>query len=84
MNPFKSPSEAIAALEVDFNKSWLDFVKLHELETFMETDTENKHNVNVLASCKKTFRAGYMHGAEFISGVIISQMTSNPPKEPPK
>ena len=87
MNPFKTPEEAKAAIESDFERAcferaWLEFVKHHGLDKFL--DTEKKHNFDILASCKMTFRTGYLSGIKFITGVVIGQMTSNPPTEPPK
>jgi len=82
MNPFKTPEEANAAIESDFERAWLEFVKHHGLDKF--SGTNKKHNFDVLASCKMTFRTGYLSGVKFITGIIINQIVSNPPKEPPK
>ena len=82
MNPFKTPEEADTAIEFDFERAWLEFVKHHGLDKFL--DTEKKHNFDLLASCKMTFRTGYMSGVKFITAIVIEQMTSNPPTEPQK
>jgi hypothetical protein len=73
MNPFKTEKEAVDGLEPNFEQAWSEFVKTYEMDDTLE-----------LESWKKTFRHGYMSGVKFITGAIINQMISNPPKEPPK
>lgn len=73
MNPFKTEKEAVDGLESDFERAWLEYVKTYKMDNTLE-----------LASCKKTFRYGYMSGVKFITGAIINQIVSNPPTEPPK
>lgn len=81
MNTFKTEKETVDGIDTDFERSWLEFVKLYELE---KLHSNKKPNSDVLAFYKQTFRYGYMSGVKFVGETIIEKMISNPPKEPPK
>lgn len=66
---YKTPQEAIAACDAEFERSWDEFAQTNNLQANMAPEA--------FAIGKMVFRAGYMSGAKFVSGVIVKKMVDH-------
>lgn len=68
MKLFNTPEEAIAETEAAFEKQWANFSAINNIKPEV--------NKEAYELTKKVFRAGYMFGAQFISGKLIETINS--------
>lgn len=71
---FKTPEEAIEACHAACEDAWNTFIQVNKLDPAVSPEA--------FAIAKKVFFQGYMMGARFVSGYIVSQMT-NAKMQPP-
>lgn len=73
---FKTPQEAIAACEAEYERSWKEYLTVNKIDPTLAP--------KAVEAARTVFRAGYMAGARFVSGAIVSrmQMHSKPDKQP--
>ncbi len=75
MSQFKTPAEAIAACDAECEVSWQTFAKSNGIEEVIDPIA--------YGVAKLVFRAGYMSGARYISGFIVSNLAKQAKETPP-
>ena len=66
---FNTPQEAIAACEAENERTWQDYLKLN--------NSDPSKAPEACEAAKAVFRAGYIAGARFVSGVIVQKMVAH-------
>ena len=66
---YKTPQEAIAACEAENDRAWNEYVKMSNLDPANAPEA--------FAAAKAIFRAGYMSGARFVSGILVEKLMSH-------
>ena len=66
---YKTPQEAIAACEAEFERSWQEYLKVNNLDPDKAPEA--------CAAAKAVYRAGYMAGARFVSGALVEKMMAH-------
>ena len=66
MSVFKTPQEAIAACDAAGEVAWAEFSKVNNIKPEIDPAACN--------IARQVFRAGYMAGAKFVSGYIVSNI----------
>jgi hypothetical protein len=63
---YKTPQEAIQACEEECERTWGDFIK-----------SKNLDPEKIPEPVKAAYRVGYLAGARFVTGVIVSKLAGN-------
>ena len=66
---FKSPEEAIAACEAENEHTWQEYLKTNNIDPSKAPEA--------CEAAKAVFRAGYMAGARFVSGIIVEKLVAH-------
>ena len=66
---FNTPQEAIAACEAENERTWQEYLKTNNIDPTKAPEA--------CEAAKTVFRAGYMAGARFVSGVIVEKMVAH-------
>ena len=69
---FNTPQEAIAACEAENERAWTEYLKVNNIDPALAPEA--------CEAAKSVFRAGYMAGARFVSGVIVDKMVAHSKK----
>jgi len=74
MSQYKTPAEAIAACDAECEVSWQAFAKGNGIEEVIDPIA--------YGVAKMVFRAGYMNGARYVSGFIVSNLAKHAKENP--
>ncbi len=69
MSQFKTPEEAIAACDAECERAWQEYLTTNKLDPAKAPEAA--------AAAYHVFRQGYMAGARFVSGIIMTKMMTH-------